>query len=308
MLEWSPVLRVQETTAPILVLHTIAALTNGWIGVVLFRALLVLRRGGERPPGFVLVALMVMAASATRALWLAVIWLSLTPPAWLDLIALALISISILGTPVVVATSYLGLRGNQAPPLYRGGWLNRSMVLNACLGGGALMVAIALRARSLSTLLPPIVYTVAAVLLCIRVELLRNVQVRLRGLQLFSRCTAAGLISLSALLVIGYARHIRVRSSFGLMAIGDLGTLIMVLGVLFAFANLRLADLIVKRALRIGLLGGASLLICVVMTLLSRWRTPQESMVGQASLGIALLALIALAISLAPAAVRTLDA
>ena len=136
MHRWSPVVLAQETTALMLLVHTVAITLYLWIGFILLKALALLRRTGERPAGFLAIVLLILLTSFARAVWLVLFWLGMPPPPWLDLMIICLVYVSAMCTPIILSAFYLPIstlqgngtlrvpgdahRSTRAPPATRG--------------------------------------------------------------------------------------------------------------------------------------------------------------------------------------------
>lgn len=263
---WSPVSLAQETKAVMLLVHTVAIVLYLWVASILLKALLRLRQTGERPSGFLAISVLIFLTSVARAAWLGMLWLDLLPPPWLDLLIIFLVFAGVMGTPIILSAFYLPGPVAKRPHHDLSTWLHRGMIVNAIAGSATLFIGFLRGNLSLIYFGTPAVCTLAMLFLCVRVALLRNLQVRRRGLVLFAAFTSGGLLTIASVLVYGAVHHMLVRRSTGTATLLEFSSLLIVIGMLFVFANLRLADVIVKRVLRISLWLCAALAVWTAST------------------------------------------
>jgi hypothetical protein len=296
-----PTLFSQDATPEILLLRTIICVMGIGVTAILIRALLLLRHSGESLPGLLAIMWITLVMEFFRAVWLAFEWLSKPAPLLLDALSLLAGFVVTAGIPVVVSARYLPRNGAHivAPKLWV--WLQRAMVATLALGLAALVCALLFRTRSVVLLGTSVVYVVTSLLLLSRISLYRHVQVRSRPLLLFASCMIAGLLLMAAFTTYSVWASVRIRESFTIAVLNGLSPTLMLCGVIFLFANVRLADVIVKRTLRIVLWTCGSIAAWFVV---ARCLTLFEKPANQ---GLVCLLLIGTAIALAPAAERRLN-
>ena len=305
--DWTPAIRGQEATASLLALHTIGLCVLICICVILCRALLLLGRDQERPPGFLAVVVIILVSSVARAIWLAGVWLGLSPPLWFDLLALSLTFLSLLTVPLVISWQYLFVAQSGDSSTARMVWISRFLGVISVFGGVCLVVALFQKNRDVILLLPPVVLVVAAVLIGTGVPLFSRPAMRRRGLLLFAGFTVAGLLVMAGVLTFAAVTGIRVRNSFGCTVILHMSLLSIVAGMLFVFANLRLADLIVKRVLRVAAFGYIAEGLCALIVVPLRWPRVESELVPRAAFYVLLVAAGTLLSWFAPSGLRLLD-
>jgi two-component system, LytTR family, sensor kinase len=246
----SPAVLFSNNASPtVLLLHTMGAATQLVVTLILLRALYLLRRGGEAPQGFVAIGILMLLGSMARTARLILSWLSLAPPYWLDIVTAALLFITIISVPVILSARYLPLTQIKGSTRVRQEWLQWMMIGNAICGS----IAFGFSARAHLFVAPTtsIVCTVSAVLLCVRTSMFTNLQLRQRGLLLFAGLTTAGLLGVSAIVLAGVWFRISLGSSVAATACVELCYMMVVLGMMFVFASVGLADIIVKRVINL---------------------------------------------------------
>lgn len=307
MHRWSPAVLAQETTAVMLLVHTVAITLYLWITVILLKALVLLRRTGERPAGFLGIVLLILLTSLARAVWLGMFWLEFPPPPWLDLIIICLVYGSAMSTPILLSAFYLPISTQQGRRSGVLSSLHGAMIANAALGALILVIALAYGNRSLLYRGTPVTYSVAAVLLYARVASLRRMQVQRRGLLLFAVFTSSGLLTVACVFAFGWSHQILVRRSASTATALEFSSLLIVIGMLFVFANLRLADVIVKRVLRLALWLCAALVVWIGTALLAHGLPFRAGVRPEAFRDLLSVALIAAFGAATPACLRLLD-
>lgn len=257
----SSILISPDATREILLIHTAADSMGICVSAILLRALVWLRRGGEELPGLLLMVWLMLATELVRAVALALQWFSRPAPPLLDLLSFVMAFVVMVGVPIIVSARYLPKQGasSVAPAPWR--WLQRGMFTTAVLGFGILLAAIGFRVRSAIFLGTAAAYTLTALFLISRMLFYRHLQVRQRPLLLFVIFMVTGLLLLAFLGAFSIAAHVRVRQSLGLSALNGLGLVLVLCGFVFLFANVRLADVIVKRCMLIVLCTCASLIV-----------------------------------------------
>lgn len=306
MHRWSPFVLPQETTAVMLLVHTVAIILYMAIGVILLRALLLLRRSGERLTGFLAIAALILFTSLCRAAWLILIWCRATPPFWLDPLVLGLVYAGFMTTPVVLSGSYLPIAEREAErPFHL--VLHRVMIVNVV--AGALFLSMVFTGASKSFVFGGIAFTcaLAAILLWVRIVSLRSLQIRRRGLVLFALFTLAGLLTVCMVLIYGATHNVLVRRSTLTATALEFSSLLIVLGMLFVFANLRLADIIVKRVLRLTLWICAALGVWIGTIVIGRSLRFLSGVRAEAFRDLLAIALIAAFGAASPWGLRLLD-
>lgn len=278
----------ESVTATVLLIHTIGAGLELAVAIILVRALWLLRRNGESPRGFVSIAIMMLLAGLARIGRLSLAWASKAPLFWVDAITITLLFIVIVYIPVALSARYFPTETSKQAKPSRARWLEWAMIGNAVCGIVAFVIAVTLRIPALIALIPCAACTISAVLLGIRVSLFRGLQLRQRGLLLFSGLTTMGLLGIAATLVYGYAHGTPrfIDATTDAAWIEFCNTLI-VFGMMFAFASLRLADIIVKRVARLYVWAAVSLLLCgMVSSFASSVRGAIPQIAGAALLSI----------------------
>ena len=236
----------QDAIPNVLLVHTMGTTAQFVVTLMLLRALYLLWRGGEAPQGFVMIGSLMLLGSLARVARLVLSWLLPAPADWLDGITIALLFINVISVPVILSAHYLsGPKVNEPKRVHQ--WLQWAMIGNAVFG--SLAFGLSLRARLFIAPTASIVCTISAILLCVRVSMFSNQQLRKRGLVLFAGLTTIGLLCVSAILLGGTWLGIRVASSVTATACMELCYLLVVLGMMFVFASVALADVVVKRVI-----------------------------------------------------------
>jgi two-component system, LytTR family, sensor kinase len=297
----TPAIVSEDATAEILQVHTAICVMGVGVTIILLRALLLLRRGGESLPGLLTMMWIMLVMEFCRAVWLAFQWLLKPAPLLLDVVSLVAGFIVIVGVPVLVSAKYLPREGAYAVAPKPWAWLQRAMVITAVLGFGALLCALLFRTRSGVFLGPAAVNVLTALLLLSRISLYRHLQVRRRPLVLFAACMIAGLLLMSAYITYSVWTGVRIRESLTLVLLNATSLMLILSGIIFVFANVRLADVIVKRALRIVLWTCGSV---AVWLLVARCFTLIAKTMNQ---GLVCIAIVGTALALAPVAERRLN-
>lgn len=294
-----------ENTNALLV-HTMGAGVQLTIAAILVRALYLLGRNKDTPRGFLSIAGLMSVGSIFRVARLAFTWTSHTPPLWLDNVTLALLLITVLAIPVILSAHYLPIYRAEPPKRSMTVWLHGAMIANiACSIVGAI-VALHVRSRGLMSLVASAGCTISVILLWMRGSLFGNLQIRQRGLLLFSGLTTAGLIGISADLLYGYWDAFRISGSIISTASVELGNMLVTLGMMFVFANLRFADVIVKRVVGLCIWATASLSLWLAVTALDRMAN--ERTYQKAGLALLCVALTAAILVLTPMLIRRVNA
>ena len=301
------VVLAQETTALMLLVHTVAIALYLCLSLVLLNALFRLRQTGERPAGFLAIVMLILSASLARTAWLVLFWLGFSPPPRLDLVTLCLVYASSMSTPIILSAFHLPLGIQQGRRSRVHLLLHWSMIANASMGALVLLIAFTRGSRFLSLLVIPVIYALAAVLLCARVASEQSMTVRRRGLLLFAAFTSAGLLTVAFVLMYGWIHQIVVRRVARTATVLEFSSLLIVIGMVFVFANLRLADVIVKRVLRLALWICAALSVWIGTTLLTQGLPPRAGVRAEAFRNLLALALIASYGAATPACLRLLD-
>ena len=296
-----PALFSQDATSEILLLRTAVCAMGIGVTVIFLRALLLLRRTGESLPGLLTMTWIMLAMEFLRAVWLAFEWLSKPAPLLLDVLSLISGFVVIVGIPVLVSARYLPKEGAFTVAPKPWAWLQRAMVVTAVFGFLGLLCAFLFRSRSGVLLGPSSVYVVTALLLLSRMSLYRHLQVRRRPLLLFTACMITGLLLMAAYTIYSVWAGVRIRESLTLVALNVISLMLMLCGIIFLFANVRLADVIVKRALRIVLWTCGSLAVwLLVVRCFTLFAKP-------ANQGLVCLLIVSSAIALAPVTERRLN-
>jgi len=311
MLDFSPLMVSDEAivSTDALLLHTIGAAAQATVAIILVGALYRIRRNGEIPRGFATIAVLISLASIARVSRLFLVWFGRTPPFWLDTTTLGLLLMTVLSVPVIVSAHYLSAEGSENPKRHRTDWLQWTIIGNAGGISVAFMVAFALRSRGLPPLIALAGCIISALLLWLRVSLFSNAQLRKRGLLLFSGFTATGLLGISVSLLLAYRAGPAGYTFFVSGANATVNLICMalvVLGLMFVFASVRLADVVLKRVVGVYIWSGMSLLVWKLATALSTLSPGDRDQ----SAGGALIsfAIIAMALLLTPYGVRRLNA
>lgn len=297
----APALLPRDATPEILLLHSALDAMGIGVTVILFRALLSLRRSGESLPGLLTMLWAMLVMELSRAVWLAFQWLSKPAPVLLDALSVLAGFIVVIGVPVTVSAKYLPKEDAYAAPPRAWVWLQRAMVSTAILGVAAVLSALLFRTRVGVFLGSAGACVFTALLLLSRISLYRDLQVRRRPLILFSACTISGLLLMASSTIYSAWAGMRIRESLTLTALNVTSLMLILCGVVFVFANVRMADVIVKRALRIVLWTSGS--VAVSLLVIHRFTLSLEP----AGEGLVCLLLVGAAIAFAPSAERGLN-
>ncbi len=292
-----------DATSEILLIHTVICGMGIGVSVILLRALLSLRRSGEALPGLGIMIWTMLITELLRAGWLGFQWFSRPAPPLLDVLAFITGFIVLAGVPVIVSAKYLPKEGASSVAPQPWVWLQRAMVLTAVIGFAVLLGAIRLRLRTAVFLGPAAAYILTAIFLLSRIFFYRHLQVRRRPLLLFVIFMVSGLSVLAGVGLFTIVSGVRIRQSLSLTSLNGAGLVLVLCGIVFLFANVRLADVIVKRAMHTVAWTCASLLTWLaIMQIgglsLGVHRTAQE---------LLCLLLVCTVLLLAPQAKRGLD-
>lgn len=271
MLDLRPSIFLDENMADanILLLHTVGGVAQVAVSAILVRALYLLRRKGKTPKGFFPIAVLMSIASLARVAHLIYAWAMPQPPYWLDSITVTALFIAIIAIPVILSSSYFPLELSSDQKTSGAFWLQGAMIVNAVCGLLIFVPVLALQQHHLIFLIPCFVCTISAILLYLRTSMLRNFQLRQRGLVLFAGFTTVGLLGISSNLLFGYVGQYLSIRSLGLAASIELSNMLITLGMMCVFASLRLADVIVKQVAGMYIWGIASLSVWGAATGLS---------------------------------------
>lgn len=286
----------------ILLLHTVGEIAQGAVAFILVRAVYLLSRNGEAPRGFVPIAALMVAASFARGVRLICSWFAPPPPTWLDDVTLLTIFFATMAIPIILSVHYLPIPESPNSRTRKNVWLQWAMIVNAGLGTPLLSTALFVGARDLVLLVAAVMCTLSAILLRLRASLFRNLQLRRKGLLLFSGLTTVGLLGISVNLFHRYLGKFFFLGMPGLNAAIEVFNMLITLGMMFVFASLRLADVIVKRVVGIYIWCIVSLMtwgIVQAFTALASSRPDQE-----ATFAFLAVVVIATALWITPQAIR----
>ncbi len=309
MLDFSPLMVSDEAivSTDALLLRTIGAAAQATVAIILVGALYRIRRNGEIPRGFATIAVLISLASIARVSRVFLLWFGRTPPLWFDTTTLGLLLLTILSVPVILSEHYLSANGSESPKCYRRDWLQWAIIGNTGGTFVAWLVAVALRSKDLPALIASGGCMISALLLWLGASFLSNPQLRNRGLLLFSGLTATGLLGISVNVLFRYrAVYGGENTYFRSSALAEVCMMLVVLGLMFVFASVRLADVVLKRVVGVYIWSGMSLLVWKLATALSTLSPGDRDQ----SAGGALIsfAIIAMALLLTPYGVRRLNA
>ena len=299
----TPYLLSPDTAGEILLMHTAMTAMGFAVTVILLRALLRLRDSGEALPGLLTMLWLMLGAEASRAVWLAYLWLSKPAPLAIDVLSLITGFTTIAVMPILVSARYLPRQdaNRAAPPAWI--WLERAMVAIAALGLGTLLAAVGFQTRIAMFLGPAAVYLLTALLLFSRFVFYRHLQIRRRPLLLFAACMIAGLLIIAGNATFSIVAGVRLRQSLPLSVLNFAGLALILCSIIFLLANVRMADMIVKHAMRIVLWTLASLAVWLAVAHSRGW----PSRIGGARLrDLLCLLIVGVAVGLAPSADRRL--
>jgi signal transduction histidine kinase len=266
MLAAAPLFISSDATVEILLVHSAIAAMGLAVTVTLLRTLLVLRRTGEALPGLLTMMWFMLATVILRGVWLSFLWLSKPAPLSLDLLAFFTSFVFLAGTPLLVSARYLPKQSasHTAPRSWR--WLQRAIEAIALLGFGVLLFAVRYRIRAPIVLGPAAAYLLISLLFLGRVLFYRHLQVRRRPLLLFATFMVTGLLVVSINAIYSILSGVRIRQSAPLSTLNAAGLTLILCAIVFLFANLRLADVVVKRCLAIVVCTCASVTTWLAMT------------------------------------------
>jgi hypothetical protein len=266
MLTAAPLFISSDATVEILLVHSAIAAMGLAVTVTLLRTLLMLRRTGEALPGLLTMMWFMLASVVLRGVWLGFLWLSKPAPLSLDLLAFFTSFVFLAGTPMIVSARYLSKESasQTAPRSWR--WLQRAIEVIALLGFGVLLFAVRYRIRAPIVLGPAAAYLLISLLFLGRVLFYRHLQVRRRPLLLFATFMVTGLLVVSVNAIYSILSGVRIRQSAPLSMLNAAGLTLILCAIVFLFANLRLADVVVKRCLAIVVCTCASLATWLAMT------------------------------------------
>jgi hypothetical protein len=298
-----PTLLSADANGEILLTHTVIAVMGTAVTVLLFHALLQLRRNGESLPGLLAMIWFMLVTEALRLTWLGFLWFSRPAPQTLDELAFITSFVVFVGIPITVSGLYLphAVKSRTSPRR----WISfqSAMVVVALAGFGVLLGAIGFRTRAGVVLGPASAYMLMSVLLVSRISFYRHLQFRRRPLLLFAGFMSGGLLVVATNSLYSLFTGVRVRQSLPLTILNGFGLILILSGVVFLFANLRLADVVVKRTLRIV----AWTWISLSTWLLIENQVPFHGHDARVGFDLACLLVVGLAIAIAPAADRQLN-
>jgi hypothetical protein len=297
MQDWLSMMRSGNAVAIVLLLHTIGAAAQFAVSLVLFRAQYLLHRDGEAPRGFVSIAAFMLFASVTRMSRLLLTWSGRQPPDWLDIATGILLFVCILIIPIVLSARYF--RPNERYPLKQrwNQWLQRAIVTAAIVGGVYFVIALGPRARTMISVVAAGTCVASAVVLCLRAQFFRNLQLRQRGLLLFTALTNVGLLGISGLLLYQLWLDFPIFNLVITTASIEFFIMLIILGMMFAFASLPLADVIAKQVVGIYLGSVVALVLWAVVRYLG---TRLGGSLHEAGSALGSVATIVLALALTP--------
>ena len=303
MLAEAPLFIASDATLEILLVHTALAAMGMGVTVILLRTLLILRRTGEALPGLLAMMWFMLVTEILRAIWLGFLWLSKPAPLSLDLLAFSTAFFVLAGIPITVSARYLPKESasDTAPWLWR--LLQQAMGLIALCGFAVLLVGVRLRIRAPVILGPAAAYLLISVLFLSRVLFYRHLQVRRRPLLLFAVFMVAGLMVASLNGIYSLVSGVRIRQSASLSLVNAAGLTLVICAVIFLFANLRFADVVVKRCLAVVVCTCASTATWLATT----YFTLLPSGTRGAPRQLLCLALICAVVALAPVSMRRLN-
>ncbi|MEG9435141.1 histidine kinase [Edaphobacter sp. HDX4] len=277
----------------VLMLHTVGAAAEATVAGILVYALYRIRRNGEIPKGFVPIAVLISLGSLGRIIGTSLSWSEHAIPFWLNLTTLIVLLITILSVPIVLSAHY-GSSGASATPDGSRIGLQWAMIGNIGAIIAGFLLVVVLHAETLLPLIASAGCIISAVLLGIQASHYRNLQMRTRGLLLFSGLAATGLVGISTNLLFTYRSNAALNTTFSnsttSATLAEFCNVLVVLGLMFVFASVRLADIILKRVTGLYLWLGVSLLVWKVSTALCG-ETGQNT-------GAALLSIVVIAATL----------
>jgi hypothetical protein len=303
MLAAAPLFISSDATVEILLVHSALAAMGLGVTVILLRTLMVLRRTGEALPGLLAMMLCLLVTEILRVIWLGFLWSSQPAPLSLDLLAFFTSFVALAGIPITVSARYLPRENasHTAPRSWR--WLQRAMEVIAVLGVAVLLLAIRFRIRGPIVLAPAASYLLISLLFLGRVLFYRHLQVRRRPLLLFAVFMVTGLSVVSVNAIYSVLSGVRIRQSSPLSLLNAAGLTLVACAVIFLFANLRLADVVVKRCLGIVVCTCASVITWLAMTHCTLLPSRNRGAPGE----LLCLGIIGAVIGLAPVTMRRLN-
>jgi hypothetical protein len=246
------------TAVRILLMHTMGAFAQVAVSVILVLTLLGLRREGKIPKGFVSIAALISFSSAIRAWRLIYTWFAPLPPLWLNALTLFVLFLTTLMIPVLLSNQYVADASSTPAGSSTITWVRRAMVLNVFSVFLALALAVVLWFAYLIPLVCCASLLLSGALLVLLTSKVKNLQIRRRGVLLFAALTSTGLLGISASLFLGFVATRREMHTIDIplalewsTATRELCNVLIVLGMVFVFASLRLADVVVKRVLKL---------------------------------------------------------
>ncbi len=292
-----------DATREILLIHSAIDGMGICVSLILLRALSSLRRSGEVLPGLLLMVWLMLAAVLFRAVWLSCTWLSRPAPVTLDLLCFVMGYVVLVGVPITVSARYLPKEDQLS--VGPGPWvgLQRAMIFIAVVGFSLLLAGVGLRLRSVIFVGPAAVYALTAIFLLGRICFYRHMQIRRRPLLLFGGFMVIGLLTVAFVGSFAIVAHLRVRESMILSSVICAGNVSILCAIIFLFANVRLADVIVKRSMKIVLWTCASLIVWFVVM----HSHAIGAGAGHAQQDVVCLLLVCIVIFLAPMAQRMFD-
>jgi anti-sigma regulatory factor (Ser/Thr protein kinase) len=305
MRDWLSMMRSQNAVAIVLLLHTIGAAAQSAATLVLFRALYLLRRNGETPRGFVSIAAFMLFASVTRMSRLLLTWFGLQPPDWLDLATGTLLFICILIIPIILSARYFPLKGRHSAKQRWDEWLQWTIVMVAIVVDLYFMIAPGEHAQVIASVIATATCIVSAVMLCLRAQFFGNLQLRQRGLLLFTGLTSLGLLGISVLLLYRFWLDFAIFNLVITTASLEFFNMLIILGMMFAFASLPLADVIAKQVVGIYIWSAVSLLLWAGVRYLGA--ASSVGSVHEAERALGSVASIVLALVLTPMTVQRVN-
>lgn|GEM_PF-6408433 len=289
----------------ILLLHTVGEIAQVAVAFLLARAVYLLFRSGGAPRGFGPIAALMVGASLARGIRLICSWVAPPPPIWLDDVTLLAIFGATLAIPLILSVHYLPIPKALGSGSRKSSWLQWAMVVNAGLGIPVLAIALIAGARDVVLLVAAVMCTLSAFLLRMRASHSRNLQLRQKGLLLFSGLTSVGLLGISINLFHRYIGGFFFLGMPGLNAAIEIFNMLITLGIMFVFASLRLADVIVKRVVRIYTWCIVSLIAWEIAQVFARLGATKPNQ--EAIFAFLAVAVIAIAVCVTPLVTRISD-
>lgn len=241
------------TNPSVFVVHVVSAVAAMIMLGSLARLVLVLRKNNEVPRGLLWLAVGLLTSTVARLFKLVLNWLAVPAQGWVDFYPTFISVLAVVCMPVILYT-YYGPIDPQTNRAHLPFHLRLIALANAALTLIVLSWSYLHRGAAGLLLSIAIGCAITAGLLVINASNFRYLRVRHRGIILFFLLSTSGLITISSVLFYTYLHRLQPKNSMLFSISVSLAHMMIILGTMFVFANLRLADVMLKKVMRIFLM------------------------------------------------------